>query len=126
MDLQNLFTTVINMTVTASIVILCVLAADSGTSSASASISPSGARATKAGGPNTATSPWRSWIRHSSEINRKGVLQNAVFAAHPKPVILSERSESKDLRTDGTFAVRFVRRSFDSFRKSAIFFSRSG
>ena len=48
------------------------------------------------------------------------------FAAYPKSVILSERSESKDLRTDGTFAVKSVRRSFDSLRKSAIFFSRSG
>ena len=31
----------------------------------------------------------------------------------PRGVILSERSESKDLRTDGRFAVNLVRRSFD-------------
>ena len=42
------------------------------------------------------------------------------------PVILSERSESKDLRTFDPYRRASVRRSFDSFRKSAIFFSRSG
>ena len=48
------------------------------------------------------------------------------FAAIPKFVILSEQSESKDLRTDDIFALKSVRRSFDSLRKSSIFFSRSG
>ena len=42
------------------------------------------------------------------------------------PVILSERSESKDLRTFDLYRRHLVRRSFDSFQKSAIFFSRSG
>ena len=53
----------------------------------------------------------------------KGLLQ---YAAAPQSVILSERSESNDLRTNGTFAVKSVGRSFDSLRKSTIFFSRSG
>ena len=44
-----------------------------------------------------------------------------------KPVILSGASaESKNLRTDGTWAVKSVRRSFDSLRKSAIFSGCSG
>ena len=35
---------------------------------------------------------------------------------HPRPVILSEQSESKDLRTNSTQNVTFVRRSLHSLR----------
>ena len=44
-----------------------------------------------------------------------------------KSVILSGAlAESKNLRIDQTFAVKSVRRSFDSLQKSAIFCGRSG
>ena len=54
----------------------------------------------------------------------KDVLQH--FAPILKFVILSKRSASKNLRIGKASAVESVRRSFDSFRKSSIFFSRSG
>ena len=48
-------------------------------------------------------------------------------AQAPKSVILSGASaESKKLRTYGTFAGKSLRRSFDSLRKSLIFFGHSG
>ena len=56
------------------------------------------------------------------------ILNKQIRNAHKHgSVILSGASaESKNLRTAGTCARKSAERSFDSFRKSAIFFSRSG
>ena len=55
---------------------------------------------------------------------KNGVKEHFDIRLHP-PVILSERSESKDLRIFLLHSSHSVPGFFDSLRKSSIFFSRS-